>query len=780
MADYNLGALSYLEFELLIRDLLQEEWEVPLESFKSGKDKGIDIRYIDTGTTIIQCKHFFESSYANLKSHLNKEEKEKVEKLKPERYILATSVELSPDRKEELKDIFYPFCKKDSDILGREDILNFLNRHEKIVKRHYKLWFPGTFILKEVLEKVIHSELYARTEVDLQEFQKIIPKIAISKSFKELERNLDEHNVVVICGNPGSGKTTMMKFFVLNYVKHGYQPTMITDNIDAAFKILKTEEKQVFYYDDFLGQTFFEKNLSKNEDNQILLFIKSIENQKNKKFFLSTREYVLKQAEAKFETIKDVEDYKYIINCSDFSQEEKAKILYNHLWHSQISIKNIENLLEDKNYLKIIQHRNFNPRLIETMTNLKRVNCENFVEEFINSLDNPSEVWKDVFEHKISAEAQTIVLIMGTFSYSVSYNSLWECYKFFYSIASENLDPFFYRSFKEGLSELHDTFIKSRKSDDSTIFFDFNNPSIRDFIQNYLLSEKIIMTTLCERAIYFSQLEQIWDILQYGYRNNNINSAIIKNHIDTSTYLKTIERIMESNSEHLYPFFENMTLHLLRVTFFLKDPQYQLSLNKKIKLLIQRNYDGKTTQIDTLYSIIILINKNKDLFLIENSTEFNELLQSAKIVIQSQQPKYISDFKLIQNYVTHLGVEFDTKEINLLKYRLNLILDEGIQIDDDFAISTYDPDEDIFNSIGFNIEGLEELENDLVIISPSFGNCVNDTLEFVRGKIFDYYESLNQPDDENDKIIDIDNKSDISSFQSDNEIDTLFESLRNK
>ena len=37
----------------LVRDLLQAEWKVALEAFKSGRDKGIDLRYspADAGKT---------------------------------------------------------------------------------------------------------------------------------------------------------------------------------------------------------------------------------------------------------------------------------------------------------------------------------------------------------------------------------------------------------------------------------------------------------------------------------------------------------------------------------------------------------------------------------------------------------------------------------------------------------------------------------------------------------------------------------------------------------
>jgi len=56
MSRYDFTALSSQDFEELSRDLLQADWNVRLEAFKSGRDKGIDFRHIRAGhgTTIIQ------------------------------------------------------------------------------------------------------------------------------------------------------------------------------------------------------------------------------------------------------------------------------------------------------------------------------------------------------------------------------------------------------------------------------------------------------------------------------------------------------------------------------------------------------------------------------------------------------------------------------------------------------------------------------------------------------------------------------------------------------
>ena len=79
MSGNDFKQLSSRDFEELTRDLLQAEWGVALEAFKTGRDQGIDLRRIaaDQATTIVQCKHFAGSGYAKLLAHLRSTVSEK-------------------------------------------------------------------------------------------------------------------------------------------------------------------------------------------------------------------------------------------------------------------------------------------------------------------------------------------------------------------------------------------------------------------------------------------------------------------------------------------------------------------------------------------------------------------------------------------------------------------------------------------------------------------------------------------------------------------------------
>lgn len=74
MPDYDFKQISPHDFELLSRDLFQAEEGLRLESFKTGRDGGIDFRFgRGTANLIVQCKHYAPTGLDGLVRDLKKE-----------------------------------------------------------------------------------------------------------------------------------------------------------------------------------------------------------------------------------------------------------------------------------------------------------------------------------------------------------------------------------------------------------------------------------------------------------------------------------------------------------------------------------------------------------------------------------------------------------------------------------------------------------------------------------------------------------------------------------
>ncbi|GJM65157.1 restriction endonuclease [Persicobacter diffluens] len=137
MNEYDFSTLNDKEFEKITLDLLNKKLGLTFQSFKKGKDKGIDLRYssnTNNNKIIVQAKHYVGSSFAQLKHTLKNKEFEKVKKLQPLRYIVVTSLPLSAQEKDEIKLLIQPYIKTANDIYGKDDLNDLLRRFPEVEK----------------------------------------------------------------------------------------------------------------------------------------------------------------------------------------------------------------------------------------------------------------------------------------------------------------------------------------------------------------------------------------------------------------------------------------------------------------------------------------------------------------------------------------------------------------------------------------------------------------------------------------------------------------------
>ena len=204
MTDYNFLNLSPYEFEILTRDLLQKHLDCYVESFTSGADNGIDLRCSLSGSTMIQCKR-----YKNISSLIDNLENEvdKVLVQKPDRYIVVTSVELNPQRKDKIFELFKPYILSTEDIFGKEDLNNLLTQYPEVETAHFKLWLSST----NVLQQIINRNIVNQSNFVLDDIKEKVKVYVQNDSFFEASRLLKEEKYVIISGIPGIGKTTLHK-----------------------------------------------------------------------------------------------------------------------------------------------------------------------------------------------------------------------------------------------------------------------------------------------------------------------------------------------------------------------------------------------------------------------------------------------------------------------------------------------------------------------------------------------------------------------------------------
>src|SRR4030043_1081884 len=551
MSNYDFKALSPIDFEILVRDLLQEELKVRLESFKSGRDGGIDLRYCPNqdNPLIIQCKHYAESSFKLLLSKVKKDELEKVKQLKPKRYILATSIGLTPKQKDELVKVHMPYIHSPGDIFGKDDLNGLLTKYPKIERYTFKLWFSGV----SVLEEILHGKVKNVSRDALEKIQQHAKYYVQNKSYPEALTILDKYNFCIIAGIPGIGKTILAEMLSLHYVKLGYEIVKINGDISEATALDYVKQKRVIYYDDFLGQAALSEKLNKNEDQKLIDFIHAIYKSKVSKLILTTREYILHQAQMIYEKLSrekfDAETC--IIDMTHCNRLNRAQILYNHIYFSDIPVAFKNAILNGRHYLKIIDHHNYNPRIIDLMTQYPRlqyIHPHDYFKSFMSNLDNPLEIWRHAFEEKLSDGSRRVPMVMTSMPEQVFLEDLQEAFLAYHlKQAKEYQFKTSPNDFLHALKELEGNFIVTEKSNDRTIIR-LHNPSIRDFLRDYLASHEQLLRALFRTATFFDQHMALWE-----FREEQSASLIFR------------KTLVKYNSEFVHALFSSLNFRMCRL-----------------------------------------------------------------------------------------------------------------------------------------------------------------------------------------------------------------------
>ncbi|WP_264792171.1 nSTAND3 domain-containing NTPase [Aureispira anguillae] len=512
MHNYNFLNLSPSEFEDLTRDLLQKKLNVYIESFTDGKDLGIDLRCttLDMDKTIIQCKRY--KSYNSLIASLKKE-LPKLQEASLTRYIVVTSVGLTPPQKDKITNCLHPYIKDTEDILGRDDLNNLIGQFEKIEHKYFKLWLSSTTILK----KILYNKIINQSNFEIEKIEESLKFYVQNESLDICKKIIAKNKFVIISGQPGIGKTTLARMLTYYYFSKGFENFVyINKSIKEGYDFYEEEKKQIFFFDDFLGKNFLKTNLPINEEQSIISFLGKIKKSSNKILIVTTREYILNQGQSEYESLNNniINKSKCIVGLSKYTNLVKATILYNHLFFNELPSSHISELLKNCFFNEIISHPNYNPRIIKVATQKEvweNIAPEDYPQTFISFLDYPESVWRHAYEKHISSLSRYMLALLLTTGTPIYLDDLFKLVDSFCSNNSTkynvNFDHF---SKTDSIKELTNTFIKTELDSRRKSIVKYQNPSIQDFMVHYFTKSPDLIQDIIKSAIYINQLNTIF------------------------------------------------------------------------------------------------------------------------------------------------------------------------------------------------------------------------------------------------------------------------------
>ena len=264
----------------------------------------------------------------------------------------------------------------DRHIITLIEIDDFLKQdaNRDILKKHFKQWLDDTGILQDLN----NDEIFVDCEAFLDDAEELHKLFVRTSAFDHALKALENDQTLCIIGDPGVGKSITSKMLVLHYAAQGYRvryTSNVTD-LGALKASLRNDDtaKEIILLDDCFGQAYFE--MKSTQSSELISLIKYVKRRSNKVLILNSRITIfqeVRQRQRDLVSCMERKDFKvHLLDINKLSNEEKAKILYNHLAFSGIPDGHFEDIKTDYRYRRIINHRNYNPRIIEFVCNSMR------------------------------------------------------------------------------------------------------------------------------------------------------------------------------------------------------------------------------------------------------------------------------------------------------------------------------------------------------------------------------------------------------------------------
>jgi DNA polymerase III delta prime subunit len=514
---------------------MSAELGVRFETFSEGADGGIDARHSSaTGNVILQVKHYKNSTWADLETSAKKESP-KLHKLNPNTYYFLTSQKLTPDRKSALQSHLSHPSVTVSNILGRTELNALIRKHGDVEKSNIKLWLSSA----AVLQRLLTNDIAVFTEATKEGIERILKVFVANPSLPAAAKILKKQHCLIVSGPPGVGKTTLSQVLATEYCEEGWELVAIS-SIEKGYEAFHPENKQVFVFDDFLGKIKLEARSLAKDDAKIADFMRLVSGRPTKRFILTTRKYILETARTASEALDDdqIELAEMILDLGVYTREIKARILYNHLYHSGLEESAIEALLEGGTVSRIVDHPHYMPRIVQWMTNHVRFrdsDPEEYPRAFIQALDNPEKVWEKPFQQHISGSARVMLYCM----YFSRRERFLDGSGVETGIKVEKLCGFFERAlsafsierdgtvpenrFEETLREIKSSFIVLQGG-----VVNFINPSVQDFLSRGV-NDANILDRLAHSVSTFDNAADLWKVASEYFKGKPTKTTQIAN-----------------------------------------------------------------------------------------------------------------------------------------------------------------------------------------------------------------------------------------------------------
>jgi len=332
--DIDLHRIGWKAFQDLSIAVVEEMIGRPVQSFLPTADSGRDGAFLGSwdgpgGTeSVIQCK-FTSKNDHNLTLSMLSDELPKAAALAgkglAQDYIIITNHGVTGKSELLIKEAFQAAGVGRCRVFHRDWVVARIKESPRL-----RMMVPRLYGLMD-LASVLDERAYGQAQLILSEMGDNLRKLVVTSAHKDSVHAISKHNLVLLLGSPAAGKSTIGASLSLGAADIWGCSTIKSTSPDHLGSHIDPKGGQFFWIDDAWGSTQYQSDRTEKW-NQVFPLMQGAMS-RGTRFLITSRDYIWQAArkDLKLQALPVLKQSQVIINVHSLTEEERARILYNHM-----------------------------------------------------------------------------------------------------------------------------------------------------------------------------------------------------------------------------------------------------------------------------------------------------------------------------------------------------------------------------------------------------------------------------------------------------------------